>query len=199
MPRIISAFQDVRIFSSRPGQTRALRICSSLARAESSRASTSALPVLACSAIRATGWATNRCQRPSKFGGRSSPKRGANTVHSSGVELAAHLFAVPHVELAFVALRVGIAGWSSSRPRATACLADRPFAVCDGDSRVERIAGRHARPPRTTAEQRAVVVQHLLEVRNRPVRIDGVARRNPPPSWSLMPPSPMQRSVRVAM
>jgi hypothetical protein len=88
MPRIISAFHEVRILSSRPGRTRCARISRSLARADASSASTSAGVRATRFAISSSGAHTRRCQRPSKFAGPSRPKRGANTANSSALSAA---------------------------------------------------------------------------------------------------------------
>ena len=81
---------------------------------------------------------------------------------------------VPHVELAFVAFRVRV----ERRPVA-ACgrlhVAHDPVCGFGRDAAEQLFAGRERRV-RVDAQQLAVVVQHLFEVRNHPVLIDGVAR-----------------------
>ncbi len=61
-----------------------------------------------CSATASIATKACRCQAPSKFGSRSSPKRRASTRYSSGVEQALDLVALPHVEAALVALGIRV-------------------------------------------------------------------------------------------
>ena len=88
-------------------------------------------------------------------------------------EQRAHFVAVPDVELSLLALAVGIEARVEGAI-AGAHLARHPADDAARDVGKPRIAG-HLREIRVQAEQRPVVVEHLLEVRNRPLRIDAVA------------------------
>ena len=84
MPAIMSAFQLVRTFSSRPGRTRRSRAANSFARAESASASHSASALPRREASAASGRVTCRCQCcPSKFAGPSRPQYGEAAASSS--------------------------------------------------------------------------------------------------------------------
>jgi len=89
------------------------------------------------------------------------------------------LGARPHVELALVALRVGVVGGIETAPhffgRVVLHFAQEPLAGFRRAAPKERVA-RGQRRLAVSREQRAVVVQHLLEVRNHPELIDRVAR-----------------------
>src|ERR1700716_53204 len=89
-----------------------------------------------------------------------------------GAERGTYLAAIPRVELALVTLRVGI------EARVVAALgglhlAHRPRGGLERHARIERIAAGERRL-RVGRQQRAVVVQHLLEVRDHPGLIDRV-------------------------
>src|SRR5205085_2431935 len=79
----------------------------------------------------------------------------------------------PGVELPLVTFRVGIEARVVAALRGLH-LAQRPVGDRAGHARVRWIAGGERRL-RIHGEQRAVVVQHLLEVRDRPVLVDRVA------------------------
>ena len=88
----------------------------------------------------------------------------------------AHFGRIPDVELAFVALRVRI----ERRPVAAARrlhVAHDPVGSFGRDARNSVVAGRERRV-RVDAQQLAVVVQHLLEVRDHPVLVDASSARN---------------------
>ena len=63
MPPIISAFHDVRIFSSRPGRTRFSRAAKSLSRARVEQRFAPRLVMPSAAATSSSGRATTRCQR----------------------------------------------------------------------------------------------------------------------------------------
>ena len=84
----------------------------------------------------------------------------------------ARLLARPHVEPAFVALAVGVEA-RVERPVVRAHLAHQPADDVARDVRVAALAG-DARSVGVQREQRSVVVEHLLEVRDGPLRVDGV-------------------------
>ena len=95
-------------------------------------------------------------------GVRLVPERRAQLVHA------------PDVELALDALRVGV----ERREEAAlgrAHLAQRPVERLLGDAPEQRLAG-HLPAVQVRAREQRVVVEHLLEVGDEPVRVDRVAR-----------------------
>ena len=99
----------------------------------------------------------------------------------------------PHVEAPLDALGVGV----ERRVEAAlgpAHLAQRPVERVAADLPQARLAGE-LQAVQVGAREQRVVVEHLLEVRHRPGRVDAVAAK-PPPSWSWMPPPAIARSVR---
>jgi hypothetical protein len=80
-----------------------------------------------------------------------------------------HFVALPGVELAFVTLGVGIERGVEGAARC-AQFGERPGCGRLGGAVEEGVAGRDRRLG-VEREQRAVVVEHFLEVRDHPVRI----------------------------
>ena len=91
----------------------------------------------------------------------------------AGVQQRAHLLARPDVELALLAVAVGVEARVERAIRRTH-LAGHPADDAARHVREARFAG-HPREVRVQRQQRPVVVEHLLEVRNRPLGIDAVA------------------------
>ena len=84
-----------------------------------------------------------------------------------------HLIRGPHVELALLALAVGVEARVEAAVR-RAHLARKPGDDAARDLGVARVAG-DAREVGVESEERPVVVEHLLEVRDRPLSIGAVA------------------------
>ena len=85
----------------------------------------------------------------------------------------ARLLARPHVEFAFAAFAVGIEA-RVERAVVRSHVAHEPSHDVAGNVRVAPLA-RHARRVRVEREERPVVVEHFLEVRNGPLGVDRVA------------------------
>ena len=159
--------------SSRAGRTRCARSSSSLALAPAMSASVAAGARLVCLATSSREAATCRCQCAFEVGGSVEAEPHGERREFVRRQRRAHRLAVPDVELALVAFGVGV------EARVVAALRRLHLVhhPCRG-------LGRHARIGRVAAgergvgvhrEQRAVVVQHLFEVRDHPLRIDRVA------------------------
>ena len=158
----MSAFQAVSRLSSRPGHTRCART--------SYRRPPRALEQVRVDRRRP---ATCRMLRPSKFGPRSTPQCASIGVGVVPEQLA-QLRLGPHVELALLALGVGVERGVEAALGA-AHLAQRPVERLLAHAAEELLAGQLPGVQVGACEQR-VVVEHLLEVRHEPVRVDGVAR-----------------------
>ena len=94
-----------------------------------------------------------------------------------GAELLPQFGHGPHVEASLDALRVGVQGGVEAALRA-AHLAQRPAQRVHAHVQQVRLRGRLP-AVQVRAREQGVVVQHLLEVRHRPGRIDAVAREAP--------------------
>src|ERR1700735_72339 len=84
-PLIMSAFQAVRVFSSRAGQTRKLRAFRSFERDDSIIALTFSADSLSDAAMSSIDAQTCRCHSPSKLAGRFKPNRSEKAAYSGGV------------------------------------------------------------------------------------------------------------------
>ena len=161
---IISAFQAVRRLSSSPGRTR------SVARA----AAASAL----ISASRRSGLrrrAHRGCSRPRSCRALGHAEVRDRLVGEARAEHGAQLVERPHVELALDALGVGV------QRRAEAALGLRaaraaPSRASRRTTRRSSGSPRHLQAVQVRAREQRVVVEHLLEVRDDPARVDRVAR-----------------------
>ena len=198
-PRSSARSTSVRILSSRPGRTRRARAASSL-RARSletgfdvGQRQRKLAGDLARAASRLAG-ATPRAR--SSGGPVETPVRGGDGVFVR-VEHRLHLIRRPDVELAFLVLAVGV------EARIEASLGRAHFAHA-ASRRCPRVRARSAAfagcAPRigVKRQQRRVVVEHLFEMRNRPLGVDAVAAEAAA-SWSWMPPSAMRASVTATM
>ncbi len=181
-PRIISAFQLVRIFSSRPGQTRVLRCASNFARPSSSSrcAVESGCPVAA--AISSSERHTRRCQCSSKLGSWSRPKRAAEHGEFRVGRPAPSPAPASRRRSGLPRPRNPHPGSSRTR-RLRCCRRRRADGTWPGggermsrstQSAVSAAIRRKMSSPLTwnsralERQQRAVVVEHLLEVRDGP-------------------------------
>ena len=177
-PRIASAFQLPSTLSSRPGHTRLLRIASSFARAASTCFSTSAGSSCSSFAICSNGHEHVRVPRAFEVRLLVESETAAEHAPLERRQRGAHFGARPHVELAFVSFGVGVVGGIEATARSieASCISRSIHSpVSRRDALEQRIAGGQRRF-RVRREQRAVVVQHLLEVRNHPELVDRVTR-----------------------
>ena len=169
-----SAFHAVRILSSRPGRTRAARAANSLSRAD--REARVGHRRRHAQAHGDVDQRQHDAQVPrAPFEIRRTVEAVVRRRHRPlvGAEQRAHLVRRPHVELAFLAVAVGV----EARPeRAVGCahLARHPADDALRHREQRRIGGARGEA-RIQAEQLRVVGEHLLEMRDRPFGIDAVA------------------------
>ncbi len=165
---IARPFHAASTLSSVPGRTRRARAASSLARSSASCASSSVelrggdprqhrRGVLEVAGI---GHAVRVIEAPARPPGRARR-------FSCGGR--------PHVELALLALAVGV----ERRPQPAVAIGQLALEERDGlheDLARRASLARHREHRGVDAEQLGLVVQHLLEVRHQPLRVDRVAR-----------------------
>ena len=175
-PRIMSAFHEVRILSSRAGRDARVAQREQLAARRSRAAHASCCGVLSEALRRPPRWPRTacRCQRPSKFGGAVEPEARARTARTPPPSARARTSSRPRRRTCPRGLRSRHRGSSRSRLPA-------PASRAAPSPRSPRRRARRTRSPVASAasrvhrQQRAVVVQHLLEVRNHPVLVHRVA------------------------
>ena len=155
------AFQDVRRLSSTPGQTRC--------RANVVEGAPPLVPALGLAG------AAHRDVAPLEVAAVGRPEPGDRLV---GVglpgESLAHLLDRPDVELALDPLGVGVERRAEAA-LGPAHLGERPVERLAGHRPEQRLA-RDLPAVQVGAREQGVVVEHLLEVGDEPVRVDRVAR-----------------------
>ena len=201
-PAIASAFHDVRILSSRPGRCRRSRAANSFARAESRRA---------CASGSAMPQSRRDLRRAASR--RAGSTRGLRSSAGRRDRSAARRRRIPPRTATRAPRRASRRRTCPPRPRCrhrgSSRTRRRPRASRASARRRSRRAARSNAARRSrrarsaySAEQRPVVVEHLLEVRDLPLRDrpnSGRSRR-PADRGCRLPPSvePVERTIGSA-
>ena len=178
---IISAFQVVRRLSSSAGRTGARAPPAGAARIRAALLGARARARAPRSTFRpGCGW-SGSAKLPCSRRRRTTRSRRRRRAPSALAQLATR----PHVEAALDALGVGVER-AVEAALGAAHLAQRPVERVAGRPRSRRGSPASLPAVQIGAREQRVVVEHLLEVRHRPGRVDAVAAK-PPPTWSWMP------------